>query len=174
MILTRLGGGKTPMPPGEEVREFARHGTTMALFLSAARSRQLQEVADAGRFLLQDDAGEAALTREADHRVRFGQRGLELVAVALSHATGEHELGAGPLHVCQRERDIDRLLAGRLDERAGVDHDGVREPGGQAAHRLALDRVQAAAEGEDLRRRRPAQSATTPEKLVAAGPAIST
>ena len=38
VILTRLGGGKTPMPPGEEVREFARHGTTMALFLSAARS----------------------------------------------------------------------------------------------------------------------------------------
>ncbi len=43
VILTRLGGGKTPMPPGEEVREFARHGTTMALFLSAARSGQLQE-----------------------------------------------------------------------------------------------------------------------------------
>ena len=41
VILTRLGGGKTPMPPGEEVREFARHGTTMALFLSAARSGQL-------------------------------------------------------------------------------------------------------------------------------------
>ena len=43
VVLTRLGGGKTPMPPGEEVRAFARHGTTMALFLSAARSRQLQE-----------------------------------------------------------------------------------------------------------------------------------
>jgi len=42
VILTRLGGGKTPMPPGEEVAEFARHGTTMALFLSAARSGQLQ------------------------------------------------------------------------------------------------------------------------------------
>jgi precorrin-4/cobalt-precorrin-4 C11-methyltransferase len=49
VILTRLGGGKTPMPPGEEVREFARHGTTMALFLSAARSRQLQdELLDGG------------------------------------------------------------------------------------------------------------------------------
>ena len=42
VILTRLGGGKTPMPPGEEVRDFARHGTTMAIFLSAARSGQLQ------------------------------------------------------------------------------------------------------------------------------------
>jgi precorrin-4 C11-methyltransferase len=49
VILTRLGGGKTPMPPGEEVVEFARHGTTMALFLSAARSAQLQqELLDGG------------------------------------------------------------------------------------------------------------------------------
>jgi precorrin-4/cobalt-precorrin-4 C11-methyltransferase len=43
VILTRLGGGKTPMPPAEQVRDFARHGTTMALFLSAARSGQLQD-----------------------------------------------------------------------------------------------------------------------------------
>ena len=43
VILTRLGGGKTPMPPGEEVRDFARHGTTMAIFLSAARAKQLVE-----------------------------------------------------------------------------------------------------------------------------------
>ena len=43
VILTRLGGGKTPMPAKEQVREFARHGTTMALFLSAARSGQLQD-----------------------------------------------------------------------------------------------------------------------------------
>jgi precorrin-4/cobalt-precorrin-4 C11-methyltransferase len=41
VVLTRLGGGRTPMPPGEEVRAFARHGTTMAVFLSAARSGQL-------------------------------------------------------------------------------------------------------------------------------------
>jgi precorrin-4/cobalt-precorrin-4 C11-methyltransferase len=43
VVLTRLEGGKTPMPAGETVRDFARHGTTMALFLSAARSAQLQE-----------------------------------------------------------------------------------------------------------------------------------
>src|SRR5271165_91409 len=43
VILTRLGGGKTPMPPGEQVAGFAQHGTTMALFLSAARSGQLQD-----------------------------------------------------------------------------------------------------------------------------------
>ncbi len=43
VVLTRLEGGKTPMPPGETVRAFAAHGTTMALFLSAARTKQLQE-----------------------------------------------------------------------------------------------------------------------------------
>ena len=50
VILTRLGGGKTPMPPGEEVAELARHGTTMALFLSAARSGQLQDELLAGGY----------------------------------------------------------------------------------------------------------------------------
>jgi precorrin-4/cobalt-precorrin-4 C11-methyltransferase len=41
VVLTRLGGGKTPMPAGESVAAFARHGTTMAVFLSAARCGQL-------------------------------------------------------------------------------------------------------------------------------------
>jgi precorrin-4/cobalt-precorrin-4 C11-methyltransferase len=41
VILTRLEGGKTPMPAGESVAGFARHGTTMAVFLSAARAKQL-------------------------------------------------------------------------------------------------------------------------------------
>lgn len=50
VILTRLGGGKTPMPAGETVREFAAHGTTMALFLSAARSAQLQDELLAGGY----------------------------------------------------------------------------------------------------------------------------
>jgi precorrin-4/cobalt-precorrin-4 C11-methyltransferase len=50
VILTRLGGGKTPMPPGEEVAEFARHGATMALFLSAARSGRLQDELLAGGY----------------------------------------------------------------------------------------------------------------------------
>ena len=42
VILTRLGGGKSPMPAGEELRALAAHGATMAIFLSAARSGQLQ------------------------------------------------------------------------------------------------------------------------------------
>jgi len=49
VVLTRLGGGKTPMPEGESVAELARHGTTMAVFLSAARTRQLvDELSEGG------------------------------------------------------------------------------------------------------------------------------
>ena len=50
VILTRLEGGRTPMPPRESVRDFARHGTTMALYLSAARNRVLQEELLAGGY----------------------------------------------------------------------------------------------------------------------------
>jgi precorrin-4/cobalt-precorrin-4 C11-methyltransferase len=50
VILTRLGGGKTPVPAGETVSGFARHGTTMAVFLSAARSGQLQAELLAGGY----------------------------------------------------------------------------------------------------------------------------
>jgi precorrin-4 C11-methyltransferase len=50
VILTRLEGGKTPMPDGEQIREFARHGTTMAIFLSAARSAALVEELLAGGY----------------------------------------------------------------------------------------------------------------------------
>lgn len=49
VILTRLPTA-TPMPAGEEVRAFARHGTTMALFLSAKRGRKLQEELLAGGY----------------------------------------------------------------------------------------------------------------------------
>ena len=50
VILTRLEGGKTPMPAGETIRGFAAHGTTMAIFLSAARSKQLVEELLAGGY----------------------------------------------------------------------------------------------------------------------------
>ena len=42
VILTRRAS-RTPMPKGEDIRLFARHGTTMAIFLSAAKPRALQE-----------------------------------------------------------------------------------------------------------------------------------
>ncbi len=50
VVLTRLEGGKTPMPEGEKLREFARHGTTMAVFLSAARTGQLVDELRAGGY----------------------------------------------------------------------------------------------------------------------------
>ena len=42
VILTRRAS-RTPMPNNEDIRGFAAHGTTMAIFLSAARPRPLQE-----------------------------------------------------------------------------------------------------------------------------------
>lgn len=50
VVLTRLEGGKTPMPAGETVAGFARHGATMAVFLSAARTRQLADELLAGGY----------------------------------------------------------------------------------------------------------------------------
>ncbi len=50
VILCRLEGGKTPMPERERIREFARHGTTMAVFLSAARTAQLVDELRAGGY----------------------------------------------------------------------------------------------------------------------------
>ncbi|MEX1163958.1 MAG: precorrin-4 C(11)-methyltransferase [Nitriliruptor sp.] len=41
VVFTRMAT-RTPMPAGEELRDLARHGTTMALFLSAARPKKLQ------------------------------------------------------------------------------------------------------------------------------------
>lgn len=49
VILTRLPTA-TPMPGNEDVRAFARHGTTMALFLSAKRGRRLQAELLAGGY----------------------------------------------------------------------------------------------------------------------------
>ncbi len=42
IILTRRAS-RTPTPEGEDIQSFASHGTTMAIFLSAARPRALQE-----------------------------------------------------------------------------------------------------------------------------------
>jgi precorrin-4/cobalt-precorrin-4 C11-methyltransferase len=42
VILTRRAS-RTPMPEGEDIARFATHGTTMAIFLSAARPRALQQ-----------------------------------------------------------------------------------------------------------------------------------
>ena len=49
VVMTRMAT-RTPMPEGEELRELARHGTTMALFLSASRPKRLQEELLAGGY----------------------------------------------------------------------------------------------------------------------------
>lgn len=41
VILTRRAS-RTPMPAGEDIASLARHGTTMAIFLSAAKPRELE------------------------------------------------------------------------------------------------------------------------------------
>lgn len=43
LVLTRLEGGRTPMPPGETIASFAAHGATMAVYLSAARHKALHK-----------------------------------------------------------------------------------------------------------------------------------
>lgn len=60
VVLTRLAGRtKASMPAGEGVAEFARHGATMAVFLSAARPGELQDE------LLSDGSGYTADTPAA-------------------------------------------------------------------------------------------------------------
>ncbi|HWB71346.1 MAG TPA: precorrin-4 C(11)-methyltransferase, partial [Egibacteraceae bacterium] len=49
VIVTRLASA-TPMPEGEQVRAFAAHATTMALFLSAGRGARLQAELLAGGY----------------------------------------------------------------------------------------------------------------------------
>lgn len=48
VLLTRLGGGSAATSDAEQVRELARHGTTMAVTLPASRSAQLVEELRAG------------------------------------------------------------------------------------------------------------------------------
>ena len=96
---------------------------------------------------------------EAAHRVGLRQGGGQLVAVALGHAPGDDQLGAVGLAVGQRQDHVDGLLAGLLDEGAGVDHHEVGvlrrgrrgHPVGQhGAHQLVgVDLVLGAAEGLD-------------------------
>ena len=51
VVLTRLATRTSDsMPPRERVRELARHGTTMALFLSCSRPRALQQELEAGGY----------------------------------------------------------------------------------------------------------------------------
>ena len=59
---------------------------------------------------------------EAHHQVDLGQRGGELVAVALGQASRHHQARPVVTGGGEVEDGVDRLLAGGLDEGAGVDH----------------------------------------------------
>jgi precorrin-4/cobalt-precorrin-4 C11-methyltransferase len=49
VVMTRMAT-RTPMPEGEDLASFARHGTTLALFLSASRPKRLQAELLAGGY----------------------------------------------------------------------------------------------------------------------------
>jgi precorrin-4 C11-methyltransferase len=149
VILTRLEGGKTPMPDGEQVREFARHGTTMAVFLSAARSGQLVDELRAGGYtddtpvvvaykvtwpdelILHTTVGELA---ETVKRHKLWRHTLFLVGKAL-RATGtrSHLYNAGHFHTYRKaDPAARRALRGEreLGEPAGgVDPTPRARPG---------------------------------------------
>jgi len=120
---------------------------------SALRPRQVQQVER------RDVSARPERDRHAEtgDGVGLGQGLGQLGAVALGHAAGHHEAGVGPPGLAQGQDRVDRLLAGGLDEGAGVDHDdvglvgGVRrhEPVGQHRPRqlVGVDLVLRAAEG---------------------------
>jgi hypothetical protein len=62
---------------------------------------------------------------ETGDRIGLGERLGQVGAVALGQAPRDHQLGRRGLSVGQREDHVDRLLAGVLDEGAGVDDDQV-------------------------------------------------
>jgi len=72
VVLTRLGGRTAAsMPPGESVAAFAAHGTTMAVFLSAARPAELERELLAGGSGYTPDTPAAIVVRASwpDQRV---------------------------------------------------------------------------------------------------------
>lgn len=126
VILTRLEGGKTPMPETEHMREFARHGTTMAIFLSAARSGHLVDELRAGGYdddtpvvvaykvtwpdelILHTTIGELV---ETVKRHRLWRHTLFLVGKALrAEGTRSHLYNAGHFHT-YRKADPDARRA---------------------------------------------------------------
>lgn len=92
VVLTRLEGGKTPMPSRESVRAFARHGTTMALFLSAARTKHLQQELLAGGAYDQDTPCVVAHAATWPDELVFSCRLGELADRVREHKLYKHTL----------------------------------------------------------------------------------
>ncbi|GAA2703673.1 precorrin-4 C(11)-methyltransferase [Micromonospora olivasterospora] len=155
VILTRLEGGKTPMPAGERVRDFARHGTTMALFLSAARSGQVQAELLAGGYPADTPAVVAYQATWPDELVvrctvgtladtvrehKLWKHTLFLVGPALGAAgTRSHLYHPGHFHTFRRAEPTARAElrrrradAGRPGGRAGRATEEAGRPAGDA------------------------------------------
>jgi precorrin-4/cobalt-precorrin-4 C11-methyltransferase len=92
VVLTRLEGGKTPMPERESVRAFAAHGTTMALFLSAARTRQLQDELLAAGTYHEDTPCVVAYAATWPDELVFDCRLGDLAAAVKEHKLYKHTL----------------------------------------------------------------------------------
>ena len=135
VVLTRLEGGKTPMPSGETVRGFAEHGTTMALFLSAARTRQLQdELLAAGTYDTQTPCVVAYAATWPDELVfecvlgelaekvkehKLYKHTMVLIGPALAAGgTRSHLYDPGHFHEHRKVEDQDRRVALKARDRA--------------------------------------------------------
>ncbi|MFI7434891.1 precorrin-4 C(11)-methyltransferase [Micromonospora haikouensis] len=145
VILTRLEGGRTPMPSGERVRDFARHGTTMALFLSAARSGQVQAELLAGGYPADTPAVVAYRATWPDEMVvrctvgtleatvkrhRLWKHTLFLVGPALAAAgTRSHLYHPGHFHTFRRAEPAARAQLRRRREEAPGDDGGAAGTG---------------------------------------------
>ncbi|MGH3665406.1 MAG: precorrin-4 C(11)-methyltransferase [Egibacteraceae bacterium] len=89
VILTRLATA-TPMPDNEDVRAFAAHGTTMALFLSAKRGKRLQSDLLAGGYPSDTPCAivyRATWPDEAVYRCRLDELGATLREAKLTRHT---------------------------------------------------------------------------------------
>lgn len=89
VILTRLATA-TPMPGNEDIRSFAAHGTTMALFLSAKRGKRLQSELLAGGYAPDTPCAvvyRATWPDEAVYRCRLDELGGTLREARLTRHT---------------------------------------------------------------------------------------
>ena len=112
LILTRRAT-RTSMPPNEQLVELARHGTTMALFLSVRRPRELQAELIEGGYA----PGHAVRRRLPRDVARRGRPALPAERARADHPRGEdHHAGARHRRPRARRRG-DRGALARLRPR---------------------------------------------------------
>lgn len=148
LVLTRLEGGRTPMPDKETVAGFAAHGATMAIYLSAARSRQMQAELLRGGYPPETPVivgYRVTWPDEAMHRCRLD----ELEATMKAHKLWKHTIVlVGPA-----------LADGPLETRSLLYHPGFRhafrKADSAAARELSGNSTRGAAPPGDIARESP-------------------